>query len=692
MRLLQVALALALTAPALAGCITPLTPGATSTATGTLGLIEVPAGATLVEESAGRAILRWTDVDLPFQETFALPEGVTMVRAVATLADAVSVSATMWNEETGRRRCNTDRVDLWDVPVVGTSTCSGLAAIDPPGTVWVARATGALASAATVDIVFDAAPLDGLAAMLDLTQLSMGTFDVTDTQYLEIPSFDGTSLWVEVTLPDGEGPWPTVLASSPYNGRYGRGDTPAMWTYFTHDWAKRGYAVVNADVRGFGMSGGCVEVWGINEQKDQAFLVDWVAEQDWSDGNVGFYGQSYVATTPVAAAVQAPDALKAIIAVAPVMDAYYDWHYGGVPNGESSLSPVAYQVLTDTAVAPGDPMSVDPVMLATLAPNGICDPTLVVRANDPRAIYDAFYVERNFSARAADIKAAVLYTQGFEDSNVKSAMIPGWFNDITAPKLGLFGHWVHQHPTRADEEILFLGWMDQYVKGKPVGFDKLPAMEVVATSALSRTGSEWPPTDAVTLALQANVFTGELAPVIDGDGDVDLVLAPATGVPDITNLPVGTGLVNPVPSITFEYPIEADLAIAGIPALAITGLLRGAANAHFYADLYDVDEDGKSGLVTYGMFNLAHRNGHDKFEPATAAAPSSFELPFLPTEHVFPAGHTLRVVLRGVTADESIGGAPPPGAYSVSSGEATRLLLPTIDIASYAPVAASATP
>ena len=66
------------------------------------------------------------------------------------------------------------------------------------------------------------------------------------------------------------------------------------------------------------------------------------------------------------------------------------------------------------------------------------------------AVYDAFYEERNFSARAADVRVPVLYTQGFEDSNVKSAMITHWFNALAVPKLGLFGHWVHQHPVRAD--------------------------------------------------------------------------------------------------------------------------------------------------------------------------------------------------------------------------------------------------
>ncbi|HEX2022615.1 MAG TPA: CocE/NonD family hydrolase, partial [Candidatus Thermoplasmatota archaeon] len=398
---MRVPLVLALLAAPLVGCVAPESPAATSLASLDPAAIAVPEGAELVAEE-GRALLRFLDVSLPFEQEITIPAGATIVRAVGRIGEDAPLAASMANTETGRRRCNVDRLDAWDLPVTKVSVCSGLAAIDPPGASWTVRLFApASIETGTVEVVFETTPLDGIVGTLDLSQLSMPTHELEETQYMEVPSFDGTPLWVEVTLPKGPGPWPTVLASSPYNTQHGRGETPAMWTYFTHDWAKRGYAVVNADVRGFGMSGGCVEIWSVNEQKDQAFLVDWVAKQEWSDGSVGFYGQSYVGTTPVEAAVQAPEALKAIIAVAPVMNAYYDWHYGGVPNGESTGSPQAYQIYTDPfPLDPFDPLATDPEAFmdpATVLLNkakGVCDPAIIARANDPRAVYDAFYVER----------------------------------------------------------------------------------------------------------------------------------------------------------------------------------------------------------------------------------------------------------------------------------------------------------
>lgn len=675
---------LAFVAAAWTGCLAAETEtdgGLNAASTLDVASIKVPSGATLVEEG-GNAILRFADVALPFRETFQVPAGATIVRTMATVGDTVPISTYMFNEETGRRRCNPDSVDSWGLGIRGAHQCSSVAAIDPPGATWVATASSALAGAvADIDIVFETTPLDGLAAQLDLSQLSMPTHELLPTEYLMVDSFDGTPLWVEITVPEGEGPWPTIIGSSPYNGVTGRGQTPAMWEYFTHDWAKRGYAIVNVDVRGYGMSGGCVEVWSENEQKDQSFIVDWVAQQAWSDGNVGFYGQSYVATTPVAAAVQAPDALKAIIAVAPVMDAYFDWHYGGVPNGESFLSPVAYQILTDSPPVPAEDMPTDPALLAAYATSSFCDPTLMARANDPRMVYDAFYVERNFSARAADITAAVLYTQGFEDSNVKSAMIPDWFNNIEAPKLGVFGHWVHQHPTRTDEEIMFLGWMDQYVKGKPVGFENVAPVHVVVDDELSRTGTTWPPVEAQTLALPADLGAFEFAPNASGP-DAQLVLSPAGGGSNF-----GAPPANAHGIIILDYEVPVDTAVAGVPRVAITGTLVGAANGFIFAEMYDVGPDGTK-LMSYGAINLALRNGYDAYDPVVPGAEHYAELPFLPTEHIFREGHTLRVVLFGAGTEAFI--PTQPGVYTLGSGEKTQLLLPTLPMDAYVPTPATA--
>ncbi|MEA3190254.1 MAG: hypothetical protein QOD77_836 [Thermoplasmata archaeon] len=652
-----------LVAALLAGCVNPDPSGSDEPAPARLRAedIVVPAGATLKAIEGGFALAFGAD-KLPFE--FSLPAGATMVRATSD-----DVRLTMVNADTGRRRCNTPTVESFSVSHGPPYTCSSVAALDEAGAKWRVGGTGS--GAVRVELLD--LPLDGLAGMVRLDGLSKPTLKLQETQVLAVPSFDGTTLRVEVTIPEGDGPWPAIIESSPYHGDGAR-DAPASWAYFVQDWAKRGYAVVVADVRGFGHSGGCVEVWGPNEQADQRFLVDWTAKQSWSNGRVGFYGQSYVATTPVEAAVQAPEALKAIIAVAPVINAYNDWHFGGVPNGENALSPVAYQAQTDSQ----EP-STDPAFLLSSASNGPCDPALVVRANDPRAVYDAFYRERDFSRRAGEVRAAVLYTQGFEDANVKSAMIPGWFNELQGPKLGVFGHWLHQHPSRLDTELLMVAWMDHYVKGVDLGLDQLPQAVITADRGRERYADTWPPVEPEVATLHADFAGGTLGPD-PADGSATLALDPAgTGTS-----PLGDDLL-----VTLEGTLDAPLALAGTGLLHVAGTLEGAANAYVAAYLYD-----GANLVAWGQFNMAHRDGHEAFSPVVPGNRIAFDLPLRPTEHVFEAGSTLRLELRGVTAADAVHPGGILGARFTFEGgpDGTALLLPTVPADSYHAIPLSAMP
>lgn len=668
-------LSLLLVAPLFAGCLSATVDPASTDVPTDLVLSSVPEGAR-VEPVAGGLKLVWEAVDLPFETTVAIPAGATLVRATGVVGPDQFVGVTMRHAETDRRRCNFASVEAWDTRVLERASCSGVTAVDRLPDEWKVRASGE-GPAKLVEVEFLAAPVDGLLAHLDLTQLSQREHALLPTEVLDVPSFDGTPLRIEVTLPEGPGPWPTILWSSPYNHADRLGGEPAAWRYFVRDWAERGYAIVSADVRGYGESGGCVEVWSTNEQKDQVFLVEWVAKQEWSDGNVGFYGQSYVATTPVEAAVHAPEALKAIVIVAPVNDAYQDWHFGGVPNGENTLSPVGYQAIgLEAATDPADPLR-----SALNAANGLCDPTLAARASDPRALYDAFYEERNFSARAGDVKAAVLYTQGFEDSNVKSQMIPDWFNAITAPKLGLFGHWLHQHPTRADNEALMLGWMDQHVKGKALGFEKLPAVDVVTNVGTQRAASEWPPVSGFgTFAAYPSFDDGAL------QGE------PAEGAKAILLEPLGYGPlgffpVAPLSTLPLQKLISLDGAplvepvhFAGQGVVELTATLQGAENGYVAAYLYETSDEGAK-LVTWGMVNLAHRNGHDQYAPVAPGETVRVALPLLPTEWVFRAGTSLHLELRGAALSDWSSVQPgQPAVLEVHGGEkGTRLALPTVD-------------
>lgn len=651
-------------------------------------------GSPVLQEIANGFAAVWSGVQLPLVAEVTVPTHATMIRAVA---DSGAGSVSMSNLETGRRRCNNPTVEDFSESFAYPKSCSSVAALDGAGAVWRVSFSGT--GTGDVRIEYLDAALDGPLAHLDLSLIDRPTQSLQDTEILFVPSFDGVRLRVEVTRPEGSGPWPAVIVSSPYYTHI-NGALPADWTYVVQDWAKRGYAMVTADVRGFADSGGCVEVWGINEQKDQKFLVDWVAEQTWSDGNVGFYGQSYVGTTPVEAAVHAPAALKAIVTIAPVINAYEDWHYGGVPNGESELSPVAYQVLTESTVTeapaeiPEGAFLNDPLQIANNAANGLCDPTLVARANDPRAVYNAFFEERNFKLRAKDVKAAVLYTEGFEDANVKAAMIPGWFNDLQSPKLGLFGHWLHQHPSRLDCEALFVGWFEHYLKGKDLGFEGLAASYIQVDRDTQRAASEWPPSAPTNVTLWPKFGAnsaptgGELvAEPVDGR-QVLYLDSTGAGVPAQGN--VETTLP---PLVVLRGALPNQTSLAGVGIVHMVVVPQNAPNAYVAAYLWE-ETPGGDRLVTWGEFNVAHRNGHDRYEPAMPNQDTPFDLPLRPTEHIFPAGATIRLELRGVTAPEATDPFGSVGArlFIEAGSDGTRLILPGVPMGEYEPIPLTARP
>ena len=83
-----------------------------------------------------------------------------------------------------------------------------------------------------------------------------------------------------------------------------------------------GYAYVCADIRGTGASYGVKVDFMPEIATDGATLIDWIAKQDWSDGNVGMFGGSYLGYSQLVVAGEQPEALKAIFPEVVALDGY----------------------------------------------------------------------------------------------------------------------------------------------------------------------------------------------------------------------------------------------------------------------------------------------------------------------------------------------------------------------------------
>ena len=130
-----------------------------------------------------------------------------------------------------------------------------------------------------------------------------------------VPMRDGVDLSADIYLPPGDGPFPTLLCRTVYGKQSGEICTDLA---YLQEWVPRflggGYAAVMQDCRGRYDSGGDYVPY-IYEAPDGADTLAWLAAQPWCDGNIGMFGQSYVAFTQLQAALSGSPALKGILPV-----------------------------------------------------------------------------------------------------------------------------------------------------------------------------------------------------------------------------------------------------------------------------------------------------------------------------------------------------------------------------------------
>ncbi|CAK9067288.1 unnamed protein product [Durusdinium trenchii] len=116
------------------------------------------------------------------------------------------------------------------------------------------------------------------------------------------------------------------------------------WDFLLGPWKsallESGFAVVSADVRGAGASGGVQSVvWSPRETQDTLELIDFIVgvnqpagRQPWSDGQVALFGVSYDAGAAVRAAAHKHPAVKAVVASFLFGDIWRELFPGGIMN------------------------------------------------------------------------------------------------------------------------------------------------------------------------------------------------------------------------------------------------------------------------------------------------------------------------------------------------------------------------
>ena len=153
--------------------------------------------------------------------------------------------------------------------------------------------------------------------------------DIIMERDVEIILRDGTKIYTDVFRPADDKKHSALLAVSPYGkeigGQWlddipGRSGVPKSATSGLHKfegpdpayWCNHGYAVVNPDLRGANRSEGVILYFGHQYGIDGCDIIDWIAQQPWSNENVGMSGNSWLAISQWFVAAERPRNLKAI--------------------------------------------------------------------------------------------------------------------------------------------------------------------------------------------------------------------------------------------------------------------------------------------------------------------------------------------------------------------------------------------
>ena len=486
---------------------------------------------------------------------------------------------------------------------------------------------------------------------------------VREIEHVFILLRDGTRLAARIWLPEDaeQDPVPAILEYLPYRKRDGTYERDAL----THPWlAGHGYAGVRVDIRGTGESDGLIsDEYSQQEQDDALEVIAWLAEQRWCSGEVGMMGISWGGFNALQVAARRPPALKAILAICSTDDRFRDdVHYMGGAKLTAGFGWASF--FFGTVCRPPDPLLVGPrwreMWLQRL--QGV--PVFLERwLRHQRR--DAYWQHGSICENYAAIQCPVYAVGGWTDGYTNA--IPRLLANLAVPRKGLIGPWAHAYPHFAfpGPKIGFLQealrWWDHWLKGIDTGVMDEPMLRAWMTDSArpapyhealpGRWVAEpsWPP---ATAQHHLNFTDAGLRPT-DGSLTPRTVCTPhSVGERAGSWCPFGAGpdqagdqQPDDARSLVFDTePLDEFFDIFGAPIVTLT-IASDRPVANLAVRLCDVIPDGASLRLSFGLLNLAHRDGHAAPAPLVPGQRYRIRIQLNDIGSTIPAGHRIRVAL-----------------------------------------------
>lgn len=475
-----------------------------------------------------------------------------------------------------------------------------------------------------------------------------------------IPMKDGVRLAVNLYMPEGAkagDKFPVILEYLPY-----RKDD---WT-LARDWGlhsyfvRRGYISARVDIRGTGASEGNPpdREYSDQELQDGLQVIDWLAHQPWSTGNVGMMGISWGGFNSIQMAGLHPPALKAIIAMCATEDLFHDdIHYiDGLMHADE------YELSMDLQL--GETRAPDfPVDEKSLAARFDASPWFLLYLHHQRN--GPFWTRASVAQHYAQYTVPTFMVGGFLDGYRDS--LPRFFERTKAPLKALLGPWNHTFPNEADpgpsiewrEEAT--RWWDYWLKGKQNGIMDGPRFQVYMRhwfppdpnihEVPGEWGAEktWPP---------ANTQTKKLFLTPDGALVAALPASLRAARQDLKYIPsIGSAAgfwwgdfttdQRPIDAYSLVYdsaPVEKETALLGRPKISMR-VSSTAPLADWMVRLSDVAPDGSVTMITGAGLNGAQRDSSTNPSDLIPGRVYPISIEMHVTSWVFEPGHRIRVAI-----------------------------------------------
>jgi len=420
-----------------------------------------------------------------------------------------------------------------------------------------------------------------------------------------------------------------------------------------------GFAFAQVSVTGTGTSNHCMDLMGFAEQEGINAAVEWLATQDWSNGNVGMIGKSYDGSTPWQAAMYGNEYLKTIVPISGLIGVReLMWK-----NGSSEArAPFMHNVVYGSYGYEADKEEQN---LQNACPDYLASS---LYSGEAYAFggsgVSSYWDERYFLDRVLEnYRGSVYIVQGLHDWNVDPHMAVPVINTLLDTGIEakvLMGQWDHDYPDRPDyqkqrsdpgrgseayPQMVRFDWMQDLLEWftyylQETGPKPSLYLEIQNNRGEWRIEERYPASDSKTIEMALG--SADLAHTSDGN----------TIIPFANNY------------VVFETPaFNQTFRFGGLPQLHVDVTLSGSGGS-VYALMEDCDADNECIHIGHATMDLRYHAGGTEYHVLSPGQTVNAKMEFFAMDVLIPEGHKIRLSLTDIGDDY----LPPSNTAPVEIG------------------------